>query len=271
MKEPNVAIVVETHFELDIIAIKVDNQMVVIQLLVEDVLIDGRTSVNIITKNLKKKLGLPKPRPIPYHLKMVDQSMTRPLRIIRNLKIHIHGIPYIATFIVLKNSVIDSIYYMLLGRPWLRDAKVTHDWGNNVIIIQGNGTIRTISVNRKLGAKTRRPQIFVFYDLMEGLIDEEKDLIFEIELEMFSISTIALSKETVSLLNVGVLEIKRIEKFDPKHRTSDQIVVEVVPSTVKSKDLFVRPEVSLEDKVYLETCYHHSPDDIQANETTTKI
>jgi hypothetical protein len=40
--------------------------------IVEDVLIDGGTSVNIITKNLKTKLGLPKPRPFPYHLRMAD-------------------------------------------------------------------------------------------------------------------------------------------------------------------------------------------------------
>jgi hypothetical protein len=53
--------------------------------------------------------------------------MSRPLRIIKNLKIHIHGIPYIATFTILKNSVVDSSYYILLGRPWLKDAKVTHD------------------------------------------------------------------------------------------------------------------------------------------------
>ncbi len=65
--------------------------------IVEDVLIDGGTSVNTIIENLKTKLGLPKPKPAPYHLRMTNQSMTRPLRIIRNLKIHIHGIPYIAT------------------------------------------------------------------------------------------------------------------------------------------------------------------------------
>jgi hypothetical protein len=46
---------------------------------------------------------------------------------------------------------------MLLRRPWLRNAKVTHDWGNNVITIQGNGIVKTISVNRKLGAETRGP------------------------------------------------------------------------------------------------------------------
>jgi hypothetical protein len=119
--EPNVAIVVETHVELDTIAIEVDNQMVAIQVqvgknIVEDVLIDGGTSVNIITKNLRTKLSLPKPKPTPYHLKMANQNMTRPLGIIRNLKIHIHGIPYITTFTVLKNSVVDSSNFMLLTR-----------------------------------------------------------------------------------------------------------------------------------------------------------
>jgi hypothetical protein len=53
--------------------------------------------------------------------------MTRPLGIIRNLKIHIHGIPYIATFTILKNNVVDSSYYMLLARPWFKISKVTHD------------------------------------------------------------------------------------------------------------------------------------------------
>jgi hypothetical protein len=47
---------------------------------------------------------------------------------------------------------------MLLGRLWLKDAKVTHDWGNNVIIVQGNGTIRTISISKKLGVKPEGPK-----------------------------------------------------------------------------------------------------------------
>jgi hypothetical protein len=54
---------------------------------------------------------------------------------------------------------------MLLQRPWFTDAKVTHDWGNNVITVQGNGTLRTILVNKKLGAETRKPQVFVSYDI----------------------------------------------------------------------------------------------------------
>jgi len=38
--------------------------------IVEDVLLDGGTNVNIITENFITKLGLPKPRPAPYHLRM---------------------------------------------------------------------------------------------------------------------------------------------------------------------------------------------------------
>jgi hypothetical protein len=117
--------------------------------------------------------------------------MTKPLGIIKSLRIHIHGIPYTTTFTILKNNVVDSSYFLLPRRLWLIDAKVTHDWGNNVIIVQGNGIIKTISVNKKLGTKTRRPHVFVCYDLMEGLINEEEYLIFETKPKLFSIGTIA--------------------------------------------------------------------------------
>jgi hypothetical protein len=50
--------------------------------IVEDVLLDGGANVNMITENLITKLGLPKPRPAPYHLIMANQFMNGPLRII---------------------------------------------------------------------------------------------------------------------------------------------------------------------------------------------
>lgn len=58
---------------------------------------------------------------------------------------------------MLQNSVIDSSYSMMLKRPWLRDAKIAHDWGNNTMTNQRNGTIRTIMVTYKhlgVGEKT---------------------------------------------------------------------------------------------------------------------
>jgi hypothetical protein len=68
-------------------------------------LLNKGSRTNIITKDLKKWLGLPFPKLIPYMLQMVDQSLMKPMGIIRDFKIHVHGIPYIATFIVIRNNV----------------------------------------------------------------------------------------------------------------------------------------------------------------------
>ncbi len=53
---------------------------------------------------------------------------------------------------------------MLLGKPWLRDAKVAHDWGSNIVTIHGNGTIRTIIVTKHLGGEVRRLKVLLCYD-----------------------------------------------------------------------------------------------------------
>ncbi len=68
-----------------------------------------------------------------------------------------------------------------------------------------------------------------------------------------------------------MLEIKSIEESDLGQGTSDQRITKMVPSRIKSKDFYVRPNISLEDKVYPETYYHHSHDDIQVDETLAKI
>jgi len=58
---------------------------------------------------------------------------------------------------------------------------------------------------------------------MQRLTDEEEDLIFETKLELFSIGTITLLQETISLLSVGVSKIKSTQDFDSKQRTLNQI------------------------------------------------
>jgi len=69
-------------------------------------------------------LGLPKPKPTPYNLKITYQTTTKPMGLIRDMKIYVHGIPYITAFIVLQNSVVDLSYSMFLGRPWCTHHKV---------------------------------------------------------------------------------------------------------------------------------------------------
>jgi hypothetical protein len=54
---------------------------------------------------------------------MANETIAKPLRLITDLKILVHEIPYAMTFIVIQNSVLDSNYFMLLGRPWLKDDR----------------------------------------------------------------------------------------------------------------------------------------------------
>ncbi len=65
---------------------------------IEDVLLDGGFGVNIIMKKLRMQLGLTKPKPTPYNLHMANQTIAKPLGLIKELKIFIHGIPYAITF-----------------------------------------------------------------------------------------------------------------------------------------------------------------------------
>jgi hypothetical protein len=67
-------------------------------------------------------LGLPKPKLAPYNLRMAYKRTTKPMALIKDLKIYVHDILYI-----LQNNVVDSNYSMLLGRPWLKDVKMAHD------------------------------------------------------------------------------------------------------------------------------------------------
>jgi hypothetical protein len=86
---------------------------------------------------------------------MANHTLTKPIGLIWYLKIHIHGIPYIATFIVMCNNILDSNYSMLFRHPWLCNVKVTHDLGNNLITIEGNGTTLTIATMKQLDGNTK--------------------------------------------------------------------------------------------------------------------
>jgi hypothetical protein len=53
------------------------------------VLLDGGSRINIIIEELRLRLGLPKPKLAPYNSRMEDQTTTKPMGFIRDLKIYI--------------------------------------------------------------------------------------------------------------------------------------------------------------------------------------
>jgi len=78
---------------------------------------------------------------------------------------------------------------MLLGRPWLRDAKVSHNRVTNIITIQGTNIIRTVLVTKKLGVQTKRLEVLICYDFHFRIFDEEDDVMFA---KKISVGTIAI-------------------------------------------------------------------------------
>jgi hypothetical protein len=106
---------------------------------------------------------------------------------------------------------------------------------------------------------------------MEGRIDEKEDLIFETKLELFSIGIITISNEIVSLLTIEVSNININGEFEREQRISYQGIAKLVASTKQKKEFNVKLEISLEDKVYPKTYYHHNQANIEVDETIVKI
>jgi hypothetical protein len=115
---------------------------------------------------------------------MADQFLTKLARLIKDVNFQVHGILYIPTFTVMKQSDGDGSYSMMLGRPWLKNAKVLHDWGNNQITIESNGTSQIIQVTKCLEA-------FMGYDFVNGVINEEEEVLLVVEPNLFTIGIIS--------------------------------------------------------------------------------
>jgi hypothetical protein len=60
---------------------------------IKDVLLDGESRINIIIEKLRLKVGLPKCKHAPYDLRMANQTTTKLVGLIRNLKIYVDDIP----------------------------------------------------------------------------------------------------------------------------------------------------------------------------------
>jgi hypothetical protein len=58
----------------------------------------------------------------------------------------------------MNNKVVDPTYSMLFGHPWLWKAKVIHhDWGINIVTIEGNGIVKIVYVSKYLNGNIKWP------------------------------------------------------------------------------------------------------------------
>lgn len=131
---------------------------------------------------------------------------------------------------VIRNKEIGCVYSMLLGRPWLTDAMVQHDWANKLVTITGNGKVRTIPVNTRVGPLPPTPEVAVCYNYAEGLTDQQELSLFLTEEDLVPICTIDVNQELAK-----VREKVEARKF-PQHfyeTQSGTIKVNETPARLK--------------------------------------
>jgi hypothetical protein len=81
---------------------------------------------------------------------------------------------------------------MLLNHPWLRDAKMSHNWAIIISLDKKPVQLEPYMVTKKLGAPTKRLEVLVCYDFHSRICDKKEDLMSVIELRLFSIGTIVV-------------------------------------------------------------------------------
>ena len=103
--------------------------------LIFGVQVDGGSSVNLMIVDTMEKLGLTSLLPTELLLRMANHSKVLPMGILINVDTNIGGITYKIDYVVfqLKSSTIS--YPILLGHPWLFDAKACNDWGRGTLTI----------------------------------------------------------------------------------------------------------------------------------------
>jgi hypothetical protein len=56
-----------------------------------------------------------------------------------------------------------------------------------------------------LGTNLKRPKVLLRFDYYNGIIDEEEDMMFTNELELFFIVTISLPLETLEIVVINII------------------------------------------------------------------
>ena len=110
-------------------------KVMVIDKVVPNVLVDGRSGLNIMPEHTLNQLGLHLTGPSPFIINMANQTLSVPLGMVKNCRIQIGGEEYIVTFHVIKMHSTKDTFSIFLGRPWLRMANAIVYWGGAPKII----------------------------------------------------------------------------------------------------------------------------------------
>ncbi|MCO5557151.1 hypothetical protein L7F22_010709 [Adiantum nelumboides] len=146
------------------------------QMFMPGVLIDGGSGMNVLPEETCRKLNITCWDPAPFQVKMADQRRIQPLGIVRNRVIEIGGLKFKVNFVVLQLEESSQSYPMILGRPWLRAAKVKQHWGADYVVLrQGKKKVRMKMVASKVIPPNCRPLHAETINMASELKEDEEE------------------------------------------------------------------------------------------------
>jgi len=135
-------------------------------------------------------------------------------------------------------------YSLILGRPWLKQAKANHNWGDNIfIIITGERTMAMNTLkNISLKPSKRLKYVDDGYDWEKGLSNEKEEQLYNVVLKLWPIGKVAL-KELYFLkeIDYGMLQVEEKPKYlicFYKHQPREVLILdETTDVTIKDKKI----------------------------------
>ncbi len=117
-----------------------------------------------------------------------------------------------------------------------------------------------------MGSEVRRLEVLLCYNYQNGVTNEKKDIIFVIELKLFSIGIISLLEtiQSMKTIDVGIMDIDVKTSILEWGSEVQNIENKILGNKYE-------PKVTMEDKVYLETYYRHQPGNVIVDETLANI
>ncbi|KAH7437914.1 hypothetical protein KP509_05G095200 [Ceratopteris richardii] len=97
--------------------------------------LDSGAAVNLMTEFMMKALGLNHMEETPMSLRMADQTQVKPAGLLKNVSTVVGGLEFKVDYLIVRPRTSEATFSILLGRPWLVQAKCVHDWRTGIITI----------------------------------------------------------------------------------------------------------------------------------------
>jgi hypothetical protein len=145
-------------------------------------------------------------------VRMINQRKVQLVRLIQNLKINLAHFTLKISITTLQMEDTSKVYSMLLRRPWLKQAKAHHDWGNNTLTTIVDTKTMTLSTEKRemVHPSQRLYNLDDTYDWEGGLMDRDKEHLYRAIPKLWHVGKVSL--EELEFLPKVYVEMMQLEK-----------------------------------------------------------